>query len=338
MSEDRRIRCAVVGLSFRSPFGRARAVMETPNVELVAVCDILEEPARAVGEEFEIPWYTDYEQMLAQDDIEMVFIATPDADHAPQTIAALEAGIHVLCEKPMAISMDEVHAMLDAEAKSGCKLGINQVLRTNPRFAEAKRLADSGYFGELFFGEADYVHNISHLIRSGWRGDREQGHTPFVGGGCHMIDLLRWCMGDVAEIYAYGSKKCLSDGEYPFVDCAISVLKFESGACGKFGTTYACRRPSFRNLMLYGTKATYMSGRECDRIRLNDRLDDIIRMEMPVKGHPYGPVIAGFAQAIIDDTTPPISGRDVANSIAISLAGDQSIATGEPVKPERFEF
>ncbi len=338
MSEDRKVRCAVVGLSPRSPFGRARPVVETPNTELVAVCDILEGPAREVGEEYDIPWYTDYEQMLGQDDIEMVFIATPDAAHAPQTVAALEAGVHVLCEKPMAISIDEVHAMLDAEEKSGCKLGINQVLRTNPRFAEAKRLADSGYFGELFYGEADYVHNISHLIRSGWRGDKEQGHTPFVGGGCHMIDLLRWCMGEVVEIHAYGSNKCLTDEEYPFADCAISVLKFESGACGKFGTTYACQRPSFRNFILYGTEATYMSGREFDRVRINDNMDDLIKVEIPVKGHPYGPVIRDFAQAIIDDTKPPISGRDVANSIAISLAGDLSLATGEPQKPERFEF
>ncbi|NLO06184.1 MAG: Gfo/Idh/MocA family oxidoreductase [candidate division WS1 bacterium] len=338
MSEDRKIRCAVVGLSARSPFGRAKPVVEQPNTELVAVCDVLEAPAREVGEEYEIPWYTDYEQMLAQDDIEMVFIATPDALHAPQTIAALESGIHVLCEKPMAISMDEVHAMLAAEEKSGCKLGINQVLRTNPRIVEAKRLADSGYFGELFYGEADYVHNISSLIRSGWRGDKEQGHTPFVGGGCHMIDLLRWCMGEVVEIHAYGSKKCLTDDEYPFVDCAISTLKFESGACGKFGVTYGCQRPSFRNFMLYGTEATYLSGRDCDRIRINDHLDDIIKVELPVKGHPYGPVIRGFAQAVIDDTAPPISGRDVANTIAIALAGDESIATGRPVKPERFAF
>ncbi len=67
-------------------------------------------------------------------------------------------------------------------------------------------------------------------------------------------------------------------------------------------------------------------------------MDDLIKVEIPVKGHPYGPVIRDFAQAIIDDTKPPISGRDVANSIAISLAGDLSLATGEPQKPERFEF
>ncbi len=338
MSQSRQIRCAVVGLSPRSPSSRANSVAECPNTELVAVCDINTDLADDIGGAYGVPAYADFEALLEQDDVEMVFIATPDAAHAPQTIAALEAGVHVLCEKPMAISIDEVRAMLAAQERSGCKLGINQVLRTNPRFVEAKRMAASGYLGEIFYCEGDYIHNISRLILTGWRGDREQGHTPFVGGGCHMIDLLRWCVGEVEEIFAYGSKKCLTDEQYPFPDCSVSVLKFESGACGKFGVSYACRRPSFRNFQLYGTKATYLAGRDADRVRVNDRRSDLITVDIPVQGHPYGPVIRDFAQAIIDDTEPPISGRDVANTIAVALAGDESLATGQPVRPERFEF
>ncbi|MGD9495013.1 MAG: Gfo/Idh/MocA family protein [Armatimonadota bacterium] len=338
MSDHRSIGCAVVGLSPPGPFGRARPVAEGSNTRLVAVCDINREVAEHVGTEMGVPAYTDYEKLLAQDDVEMVFIATPDAEHAPQSIAALDAGIHVLCEKPMAISVEEARAMLAAQQRSGCKLGINQVLRTNPRFAEAKRMADSGYLGEIFYCEADYVHNISQLIIGGWRGELRHHHTPFVGGGCHMIDLLRWCVGEVVEIFAYGSKMCLTSEQYPFDDCSVAVLKFESGACGKFGATYGCQRPSFRNFMLYGTQRTYLAGREFDRVRINDRLSDLIRVELPVQGHPYGPVIEGFAQAIIDDTEPPISGRDVANTIAVCIAGDESLATGRPVRPERFEF
>jgi len=338
MSDERKIGAAVVGLGPRGPFARAKPVAEQPNTELVAVCDLLGDVARLVGEEMGVPFYTDYEKLLAQDNVEMVFIATPDAEHAPQSIAALEAGIHVLCEKPMATSVDEARAMLAAQDKSGCKLGINQVLRTNPRFAEAKRMAESGFLGEIFYCEADYVHNISHLILTGWRGDRRHRHTPFIGGGCHMIDLLRWCVGEVVEIFAYGSHMCLTPEQYPFDDCSVSVLKFENGACGKFGATYACRRPAFHNFMLYGTERTYLSGREFDRVRVNDSLSDIIKIDLPVQGHPYGPVIRDFAQAVIDDTEPPISGRDVANTIAVSIAGDESLATGRPVKPERFEF
>jgi len=338
MPGDRKIRCAVVGLSPRGPFGRARPVAEQPNTELVAVCDIDAEVARHVGEEMGVRAYTDYDDLLAQDDVEMVFIATPDAEHARQSIAALDAGIHVLCEKPMAISIDEVRGMLAAQERSGCKLGINQVLRTNPRFAEAKRMTDSGYLGEVFYCEADYVHNISHLILTGWRGEKRQNHTPFIGGGCHMIDLLRWCVGEVVEIFAYGSHKCIAPEDYPFDDCSVSVLKFESGACGKFGVTYGCQRPSFRNFMLYGTERTYLAGRDYDRVRINDSLSDTITIDLPVQGHPYGPVIGDFAQAIIDDTEPPISGRDVANTIAVAIAGDESLATGRPVTPERFAF
>lgn len=338
MSETRKVRGAVVGLSQRGSLARAKPMAEGSNTTLVAVCDIVEQAARSVGEELDVPWYTDYEEMLEQGDIEMVFIATPDADHASQSVAALESGIHVLVEKPMAISLDEVRTMLAAADRSGCKLGVDQVLRTNPRFVQAKRMADTGYLGEIFYCEADYVHNISHLIVGGWRGEERHRHTPFIGGGCHMIDLLRWCVGEVAEIFAYGSHKCIDPEDYPFPDCSVSVLKFDNGACGKFGVTYGCQRPSFRNFILYGTEATYLSGREADRVRINDNQSDVITLDIPVQGHPYGPVIRDFAQAIIDDTEPPISGRDVANTIAVAIAGDESLASGQPVTPERFEF
>ena len=337
MPQPDKLRFGVVGLSRGG--ARCKAVQAGPTSELVAICDINEELLGYVSELVGCDrTFTDCEKMLEMEELDAVFIATPDADHCPMTVQGLDAGKHVLCEKPMAVTMDEVHLMLEAEQRSGKQLGINQVLRTNARFAEAKRLADAGYFGELFYGEADYVHNISHLIIGGWRGHADQRHTPFIGGGCHMIDLLRWCMGEVVEVFAYGSHKCLTPEQYPFDDCNISVLKFESGACGKFGTTYGCQRPSFRNLMLYGTQATYLSGRDYDRVRINDRLSDIIRIEIPVQGHPYEPVVSGFSSAVLAGERVPICGRDVANSIAISIAGNQSIDTGEPVKPEHFDF
>jgi predicted dehydrogenase len=336
MSGDAKLRFGVIGVSRGG--GRSKAC-NTKHSELVAICDLNEELLGQVSEETGCErTFTDYERMLALDDLDAVFIATPDAAHEPMTVAGLDAGKHVLCEKPMAISMDQVHAMLAAEERSGCQLGINQVLRTNPRMIEAKRMADNGYLGELFYGEADYVHNISHLIIGGWRGELEQRHTPFIGGGCHMIDLLRWCMGEVVEVFAYGSHKCLTQEQYPFDDCNISVLKFASGACGKFGATYGCQRPSFRNFMLYGTEGTYVAGRDFDEVTVNDRPDSMIKVDIPVQGHPYAPVVEEFAAAVLAGERVPICGRDVANTIAIAIAGNESIESGEPVKPEYFEF
>ncbi len=337
MSDNAKMRFGVIGIG-RSA-ARCKAVQDTPYTELAAICDLNEELLDAVGEDLGCERrFTDYQKMLEMEDLDAVFIATPDNDHCPMSVAALDAGKHVLCEKPMAISMDQVHQMLDAEERSGKQLGINQVLRTNPRMVEAKRMADSGYLGDLFYGEADYVHNISHLIIGGWRGDLEQRHTPFIGGGCHMIDLLRWCMGEVDEVFAYGSHKCLTQEQYPFDDCNISVLKFANGACGKFGATYGCKRPSFRNFMLYGTEATYVAGRDFDEVTVNDHPGEVIKVEIGVKGHPYGPVVEDFAGAILRGERVPICARDVANTIAIAIAGNESIVSGEPVKPERFDF
>ena len=336
MSGNDKLRWGVIGLSR----GAARSkACNTPHGELVAICDINEELLGHVSEKVGCErTFTDYEKMLEMEDLDAIFIATPDADHCPMTIAALDAGKHVLCEKPMAIAMDEVHRMLEAEERSGKQLGINQVLRTNPRFVQAHRMVSSGYLGDIFYAEADYWHNITHLIVGGWRGLREQGHTPFVGGGCHVIDLLRWCVGEVVEIYAYGSHKAIAPEHYPFNDTTVSVLKFENGACGKYGCSYACVRPSLHNFILYGTQASYMHGNDYDTVTVSDRRDEMIKLDLPVVGHPYEPVVEGFAAAVLAGERVPICGRDVANTMAVALAADQSLETGEPVVPERFEF
>jgi len=336
MRHDDKLRWGVIGV--KAGAARAKACIG-PHSELVALCDInesvLKQAAEAAGCAVT---FTDYEKMLEMEELDAVFIATPDADHCPMTVAALDAGKHVLCEKPMAIAMDEVHQMLAAEERSGKQLGINQVLRTNPRFMQAHRMARSGYLGEIFYAEADYWHNISHLIRGGWRGLKEQGHTPFVGGGCHVIDLLRWCVGEVVEIFAYGSHMALTSEEYPFDDTTVSVLKFENGACGKYGCSYACVRPSLHNFILHGTAASYLHGHEQDTVTVSDRRNEAITLDIPVVGHPYEPVVEGFSQAVLNGERVPICGRDVANTIAVALAADQSLATREPVTPERFEF
>ncbi len=213
MSETAKVRWWVIGV--KGGAVRARACIGEHS-ELLALCDINEEVLRQAAEALGCRYtFTDYQKMLELDELDAVFIATPDAYHCPMTIAALEAGKHVLCEKPMAVSMDEVHRMLAAEERSGRQLGINQVLRTNPRFIQAHRMARCGYLGEIFYAEADYWHNITHLIVGGWRGRRVHGHTPFVGGGCHVIDLLRWCVGEVVEVFAYGSHKGIPPSTTP---------------------------------------------------------------------------------------------------------------------------
>lgn len=333
----RQLTVGVVGL--RAGGAHARACTQLSQTRLEALCDVDEARLAEFKDDLGVErTFTDFEDLIGCDDLELIIIATPDAEHCPMSVAALDAGKHVLVEKPMATTVEDCQRMLEAEARSGKKLNVNQVLRTNPRFVEAKRMADSGYLGEIFYCEADYVHNISRLIVGRWRGEAAHRHTPFIGGGCHMIDLLRWCVGEVEEIFAYGSHKCIAPEDYPFDDCNISVLKFASGACGKFGATYGCQRPSVRNFMLYGTEATYVSGRECDTVTVSDDPGAAIRIDMPVKGHPFGPVIGEFADAILNDAPAPIPGRDAANTIAVAVAGNQSIETGEPVRPHRFDL
>jgi len=118
----------------------------------------------------------------------------------------------------------------------------------------------------------------------------------------------------------------------------VSVLQFENGACGKYGASYACVRPSLHNFILYGTAGSYQHEHERDIVTVSDRREEAIIIDLPVSGHPYEPVVEGFARAVLTGQRVPICARDVANTMAVALAADQSLATREPVKPERFEF
>jgi len=311
-----------------------RACRKNPHLETVAVCDSIGEKARKVAEKYNIPYfYTNYTRMLKQDNIEIIIVASPDCFHAEQSIAALETGKHVIVEKPMTNNIADCEKIIQAVEKSQRKLIVNQICRFNPRFMEIKKRVDKGILGELFYVEADYRHNIENLIVKGWRGKKENYHTPFLGGGCHAIDLLRWIVGEISEVYAYGSKKCIPSRYYPFDDCMVSVLKFRSGVVGKSLATFGCKRPYFLNLFLYGTKGTF----ENDRIYQGKDEKDYVELGIPIDpAHPFEPLIDSFVDCILNDTNPLIDVYDGANTVAAAIAACESIELKKPVSPVVF--
>lgn len=132
-----------------------KAVKFNNNAEIKAICDIDIEKAEQLAKEMGVSsYYTDYRKLLEQEDIDVVVIATPDQIHPEQTIAALQAGKHVLCEKPMALSIEECSTMIEASNSTGKKLMIGQICRYTPGFKLAKKMIDDGEIGELFFVES----------------------------------------------------------------------------------------------------------------------------------------------------------------------------------------
>ena len=129
-----------------------KAVIDHPNAELYMICDINEALLNETAAKYNISRKTtDYRQMLADPAVDAVIIVTPDQTHREISVAALEAGKHVLCEKPMALTLDDCKAMIDAAAKAKTKMMVGQICRYTPGFVAAKNLIERGEIGELFF-------------------------------------------------------------------------------------------------------------------------------------------------------------------------------------------
>ena len=200
------------------------------GAEVGMICDINPEKLKAVGDEHDIPVERRTENWLDivnNKEINAVIIATPDQLHREMVEKLLEAGKHIMCEKPLALLREDVDAIVKkVREHSEVKFMVGQICRFTPAFIKAKELVDAGKIGELYYVESEYAHDYKHMFDvdpKNWRSDPDRHGV--VGGGCHDVDLLRWIVGeDPTEVFAYGTHKLLPDVAYD--DATISVLKF----------------------------------------------------------------------------------------------------------------
>ncbi|MFW6158478.1 MAG: Gfo/Idh/MocA family protein [Planctomycetota bacterium] len=216
------------------------------DVAVSAVCDIREGAARAKAEEFDIPEvFTDYVDLLEQSEVEAVSVCTPNFCHAEPTIAALEAGRHVIVEKPMAMNVPEAQAMVDVADKAGKVLTVGFQLRYSPRAQMLKRAADDGRFGTVLYTRCQAMRRRG-IPNWGVFGQKElQGGGPMIDIGVHILECAHYVMGKPAPVAASGQcytyignkeSEVLSvwpdwDHEsYNVEDLAVGLIRFDNGA------------------------------------------------------------------------------------------------------------
>ena len=253
---------------------------------------------------------------------------------------ALEAGYHVLCEKPLAQSMDDCRAMVEAADKSGKKFMTGQVCRKAPGFVKAKELVDSGEIGDLFFVESEYAHDYQ-FMKPEWRKDPVNLRYSVIGGGCHAIDLLRWIAGDPEKVSAFANRKVLTD--WPVDDCTIAIMQFPNNVVGKIFCGIGVKRDYTMRTCLYGTKGTIICDNRSDFLTLyrhavTDNGRNIypdVKVPVEVKDHNVAAEIRELCLAIINDTPVTCTVREGSNTVAVGLAAVKSAALGGmPVEPE----
>ena len=321
----------------------AEGVLDAEGAELYAICDIAPERLENILKELKERGIepkkscNDYMELVNDPELDAVVLVTPDQTHCEMTCAFLRAGKAVLCEKPMALSMEECQEMMRCEKEMNGKLMIGQIGRCAPGFVLAKKLVDEGRIGEMMFIESEYAHNYAKAKGyAGWRLDpRRHG---LIGGGCHAVDFLRWFAGDPTEVCAYANRKSLTD--WPTDDTTIGILKFPNNVIGKVFVSTGCKRNYTTRSVIYGTKGTIICDNCSPSIQLfenNEELgkrfsDEPQNLEIIPVSHNAKEEIRVFVDSLVNDSPLPISSSEGANTVAVCSAIIESCATGMPVK------
>ena len=232
------------------------------NGVLTAVCDVVKEKADSLAKKYNARAYYSVEELLAgEQGIDVVAICSPNGLHAEHSIKALTAGFHVLCEKPMAITVADCGRMIQAAEKSNKRLFAIKQNRYNPPVAAVKNLVDEGRLGNIhsiqlscFWNRnADYYHNS-------WKGTLKlDGGTLFTQFS-HFIDLLYWIVGDVDQVQAYLGNFTHGD-TIEFEDTGVVIVKFANGAIGTINYTVNSYGKNMEgSLTIFGDKGTVKIG------------------------------------------------------------------------------
>ncbi len=247
------------------------------RVEVAALCDIIVERAEN-ARDTRFPSadvYKDYKDLLKDESIDYVDICTPNYLHSIIAVDALNAGKHVLCEKPDAVSVEEAMKMKNASEKNGKKL---MVIRNNRFFgtsAEAKKAIANGDFGQIYAGRCGWVRRRGIPGKGGWFTTKEQsGGGPLIDLGVHMIDLAIWLMGNPTPVSVSGNTFCKfadcevmdspeaefgdknDNGTFDVEDLGMGLIRFDNGAVLQIEFSWASNiKKEYRFVELRGEKA-----------------------------------------------------------------------------------
>ncbi len=229
---------------------------------LTAVCDIDASRATALAEKYSIPAFESLAGMLeANPDMDVVSVCTPNGLHAEHSIQALKAGMHVLCEKPMALSVKDCSSMIHAAERANKRLFIVKQNRFNPPVEAVKNLIDEGKLGKIFSVQLNCFWNRNEdYYKNSWKGTRDLDGGTLYTQFSHFIDLLYWFVGDVDSVSAFTGNYD-HQGQIEFEDTGVAILKFQNGAIGTINyTVNAFKKNMEGSLTLFAENGTIKIG------------------------------------------------------------------------------
>jgi len=353
---DEIVKFGIFGAGSIAIYRHTPEISANPWGQVVAIYDPITDRADLLADQLEehygleVDVVESEEALLAIEEIDAVVVATPNRHHARLAIAAMEAGKHVLCEKPMATSLEDAQKMIDTAKKTGKKLMIGHNQRLMSPHVKAKELLDEGVIGDIL----SFRTSFGHAGPESW--SQDQGpHTwffkkeeAFVGTmgdlGVHKTDLIRWLLGtEVKEVGAFVetlAKKNEKDELITVDDNAVCILKMETGAVGQLTASWTYTAAEDNITVIYGTKGQMMLGADPDfPVEVMLASGEMAKYKVGAVATNDVQVASGipdeFIDCVLDDEDPRISGDEGKKALAIVVACLKSAETGQICQVEK---
>jgi len=339
----------IIGCGMISEF-HAASIKDLPNGRIVAAADSVEERAQAFARKHGCDAYSDYRDMLRRDDIHIVNVCTPSGAHLEPAVAAANAGKHVICEKPIEVTLERADALIHACDRNRVMLCAIFPLRFSPVARALKRAIEEGRFGRLTLGDCycKWWRSQEYYDSGGWRGTwKLDGGGACMNQGIHGIDLVQWFMGPVETVFA--RTDTLAHKRIEVEDTAAAIVRYRNGAMGVIECATSVYPGLPRKIEIHGDRGTAIITDENivkwefaeprpEDDELRNRFSPEKAKDSRASSDPsafdystHREQIADFLRSLDTGTPPLVDGREGRKAIEIIIAMYRSAESGRPV-------
>ena len=320
----------------------AQSIFNLHDARLIAVADVIESRANRFSQEYGAEAYLDYRRLFDRKDIDVVNICTPSGLHAQMAIEAMQAGKHVIVEKPMALTLHDADKMIVTSRSEGVKLCVVLQNRFNPPMLDLRRVVDEEKLGRILLGNVTVRwYRPQEYYEDGWHGTLAMDGGALMNQSIHHIDAMQWLMGEVESVFAFSATLA---HRMEAEDTGVAVLRFKNGALGSIeGSTITYPENLEGSIALFGERGSVKVGGTALNRKVFWKIEGELEHEREflsleqldppsVYGSSHHHVIADMIEAIMKDKDPLTNGAEGRKSLGLVLAIYESVHTGHPVE------
>lgn len=331
---------AIIGCGFISE-KHADTINNITGAKLVAVCDKCPEAMKRYEDEFGATAYTDIEEMLLNEQIDIVNICTPSGSHTSIAKLAARYGKHIIVEKPMALTLEDTDLIIAASESNNVKLAVVHPNRFRPAVLRLKEILNAGLLGEISHALCivNWNRGQHYYDQAPWRGTKEHDGGVLMNQAIHNLDLLLSFLGSPTEVFSMEATRLRN---IEVEDVSTGVIRFESGALATVqASTTVYPRNLEESITIFGEKGTVKIGGahalQFEILDIQGLQEETAQYINDVASNPWGTpgherIIRDMIEAVCEDREPVITGEDGRNAVELVLAFYESAKTNKPIK------